>query len=156
MKSVYLESSVVSYIAARPIRGLIVLANQQVTRDWWGAWGSQYELFVSDVVVAECAAGDAAAASERGAIVAGMPMLSTTAAAENLAEVLLGSLALPRNAAVDALHIAVATVNGMDFLLKWNCTHIANASMQQDIRSTCIRSGYIPPTICTPQQLMEG
>jgi hypothetical protein len=111
---------------------------------------------VSDVVVAECAAGDANAASERSAIVEGMPVLSTTTDAENLAEALLESLALPRNAAVDALHIAVATVNGMEFLLTWNCTHIANASMQQDIRSTCIQSGYIPPTICTPQQLMEG
>ncbi len=151
----YVESSVVSYLAARPSRDVVVAGNQQVTRDWWETRRSEYELLVSDVVVAECAAGDPAAASERAVFLTELAVLETTEEAQELANALIASLALPKKAALDALHIGVAAANGMDFLLTWNCAHIANASMQPQIYAACIDFGLIPPTICTPLQLLE-
>jgi len=156
MKSVYLESSVVSYLAARPSRDLVVAGNQQVTRDWWETRRGECELFVSEVVVAECAAGDPAAASERGVFLADLPVLATTDEAEALAEALLSAMALPQKAALDALHIGMAAANGIDILLTWNCAHIANPFMQPQINATCVEFGVIPPTICTPLQLVEA
>ena len=107
MKSIYLESSVVSYLAARPSRDLVVAGNQQVTRDWWETRRGECELFVSDVVVEECAAGDPTAASEREVFLTGLPILATTEEAEALADALLSAMALPKKAVLDALHIGV-------------------------------------------------
>ena len=156
MKSIYLESSVVSYLAARPSRDLVVAGNQQVTRDWWEMRRGECELFVSDVVVAECAVGDPTAASERKIFLGGLPILATTKEAEALADALLSAMALPQKAALDALHIGIAAVNGTDILLTWNCAHIANPFMQPQINAACVEFGVIPPTICTPLQLVEA
>ena len=156
MKSIYLESNVASYLAARPSRDLVVAGNQQVTRDWWEARCSEFELFVSDVVVAECTAGDPTAASEREVFLAGLLVLATTEEAEALADALLSAMALPQKAALDALHIGVAAVNGIDLLLTWNCAHIANPFMQPQITAACVEFGVIPPTVCTPLQLIEA
>ena len=87
---------------------------------------------------------------------AGLPILDVTIDVEELADRLVRGIPLPAKANVDALHVALATVNGIDFLLTWNCTHIANAALQHKIESVCQSAGYNPPTICTPQQLMEG
>ena len=111
MKSIYLESSVVSYLAARPSRDLVVAGNQQVTRDWWETRRGECDLFVSDVVVAECAAGDPTAASEREVFRTDLPVLATTEEAEALAAALLSAMALPQRAALDALHIGLDAVN---------------------------------------------
>ena len=157
MKSIYLESSVVSYLAARPSRDLVVAGNQQVTQDWWETRSGECELFVSEVVVAGCAAGDPTAASEREVLLTGLPVLGTTEEeAEGLADALLAAMALPQRVAVDALHIGVAAVNGIDILLTWNCAHIANPFMQPQISAACVAFGVIPPTICTPLQLLEA
>ena len=156
MKSIYLESSVVSYLAARPSRDLVVAGNQQVTRDWWETRRVECQLFVSDVVVAECAAGDPTAASEREVFLARLPVLTTTEEAEALADALLSAMALPKKAALDALHIGVTAINGIDILLTWNCAHIANPFMQPQINAACVEFGVIPPTICTPLQLVEA
>ena len=156
MKSIYLESSVVSYLAVRPSRDLVVAGNQQVTRDWWETRGGECEVFVSDVVVTECAAGDPTAASEREVFLTDLPVLATTEEAEALADVLLSAMALPQRVALDALHIGVAAVNGIDILLTWNCAHIANPFMQPQITAACVEFGVIPPTICTPLQLVEA
>ena len=156
MKSVYLESSVVSYLAARPSRDLVIAGNQQVTRDWWETRRGEYELFVSDIVVEECAAGDPTAASERGLFLAGLPVLATTEESEALADALLSAMSLSQKAALDALHIALAAANGIDILLTWNCTHIANPFLQPQINAACVEFGVVPPTICTPLQLIEA
>ncbi len=156
MKSIYLESSVVSYLAARPSRDVVVAGNQQVTRDWWETRRHECELFISDVVVAECAVGDSTAVSEREMILVGIPVLATTQEAEALANALLSAMALPRQAALDALHIGVTAVNGIDILLTWNCAHIANPFMQPQIAAACVEFGVVPPTICTPLQLVEA
>ena len=156
MKSIYLESSVVSYLAARPSRDLVVAGNQQVTRDWWETRRGECELFVSEVVVEECAAGDPTAASERRVFLAGLSVLTTTEEAEALADALLSAMALPQKAALDALHIGLAAASGIDILLTWNCAHIANPFIMPQINAACVEFGVIPPIICTPIATYRG
>jgi predicted nucleic acid-binding protein len=153
--TVYLETSIIGYLASRPSRDLITAANQQLTRDWWDEHRQQYDLYVSETVVAECSAGDAQAAEDRLDAIGDIPVLDVGEAAENLADELVKRIPLPENAEVDALHIAIATVNGINYLLTWNCAHIANAALQAQIEAICRSAGFEPPTICTPQQLME-
>jgi predicted nucleic acid-binding protein len=111
---------------------------------------------VSEVVLAEVAGGDANLARQRLLVAQDVPLLHVTEEAEHLAPLLLRAAGLAVNAATDALHMAVATVHGMDYLLSWNCTHIANATIRRAIEKQCRLSGYEPPVICTPQELAEG
>jgi hypothetical protein len=97
--------------------------------------------------------GDPAAAARRLAAVDGLQVLAATREANELAIALLTAAAMPRKAAIDAVHVAIATVNGMDFLLTWNCTHIVNAVMRPRIETVCRDAGFDPPTICTPEEL---
>lgn len=152
---VYLETSVVSYLVGRLSRDVIVLGNQELTREWWASSRAEYDLFVSEVVLAEAAAGDADLARQRLQVAQDVPLLRVTEEAERLAPLLLRAAGLAANAATDALHMAVATVHGMDYLLSWNCTHIANATIRRAIEKQCRLSGYEPPVICTPQELAE-
>jgi predicted nucleic acid-binding protein len=142
--SPYLETSVVSYLVARPWGNPLALARQQITREWWRKRRASFEVFVSDIVEREVTAGDPVSARARLEIVLNFPGLPVPAEAERLAARLVAVHALPPNAADDALHIAVAAVHGMDYLLTWNCRHIANAEMQKAIRSTCLVAGYEP------------
>ena len=154
--TVYLETSIIGYLTSRPTRDLITTANQQLTREWWDDHREQYDLYVSESVITECNAGDAQAAQDRIGTIDDIPVLDVTEGAENLAEKLLKQVPLPQKAEVDALHIAVATVNGINYLLTWNCKHIANATLLPQIEAICRAEGFEPPTICTPQQLMEN
>ena len=153
--SVYLETSVVGYATSRLSRDLVVAAHQQITREWFASRTQRYELFVSQLVVSEASGGDEEAARERAAFLQGIPRLGITGAAGQLAARLVETGAVPRKAAEDALHIAVAAVHGVDYLLTWNCKHIANAAMRQAIESVCREAGYEPPVICTPEELMN-
>jgi len=153
--AVYLETSVVGYATARPSRDLVVAARQQITREWFGLCANGCELFISELVATEASGGDEDAAKERLALVQGIPRLRMTDAAGELAARLVGGGAVPRKAAEDALHIAVAAVHGVDYLLTWNCKHIANAAMRQAIEAVCREVGYEPPVICTPEELMD-
>ena len=117
---------------------------------------AEYELRVSSLVLLECRAGDPDAAALRLAALDGVPVLAQTAEVEALAAALLREVPLPERAAADALHIAVAAVNGVSFLVTWNCTHIANATLRPRIEAVCRRLGYEPPVICTPQELLGG
>ena len=126
MKSVYIETSVISYLTARPSRDLIVAAHQEITREWWESRRLDFEVFVSGFVLEEATQGDADAARRRMDVVAALDELLVNDEVERLAEVLLIEGALPKQARYDALHIAVAAVNGVDYLLTWNCKHIAN------------------------------
>jgi len=154
-KTVYLETTIPSYLTAWHRPELIMAANQQATREWWDVARSKFDVFISDIVVQEISEGDKDAASRRLAAILGISELALSPEAEQLAGLLLASAALPQKARLDALHIAIATLNGMDFLLTWNCRHIANAATQHIIAATCRAAGYEPPTICTPPQLME-
>ena len=151
---VYIETTIVSYLTARPSRDLIIAAHQQLTQEWWRNRRSQFELFVSQLVLQESGAGDQQAASERLAVLAQLPVLELTQESLELARELVNNKALPQKAELDALHISLATVQGMHYLLTWNCKHIANAEMQPAISATCLSKGYEPPIICTPEELM--
>jgi predicted nucleic acid-binding protein len=150
---VYLETSVIGYATSRPSRDLVVAAHQQMTRDWFVSGAAVYQLFVSQLVVREVASGDPDAARERLRFVEGLSVLGITDEAGELARRMVDDGAVPVNAAEDALHIAVATVHGIEFLLTWNCRHIANATMRQGIERVCRESGFEPPVICTPEEL---
>ncbi|HUE70950.1 MAG TPA: type II toxin-antitoxin system VapC family toxin [Pirellulaceae bacterium] len=145
---VYLETSIIGYLASRRSRDLMTAANQQITHEWWDKHRQQYELYVSLPVLAECRAGDAAAAQERAAFFAGLPVLEASQPAEELAGKLIQGIPLPAKAHVDALHIALAAVNGIRFLLTWNCTHIANAALRSSIersREFAVKPDMSPP-----------
>lgn len=152
---VYLETTVVSYLVGRLSRDVIVLGNQELTRDWWTNRGKDYDLFISEIVMAEIASGDAELSRQRLAIADSARLLAVTEEAERLAPLLLRAAGLAANAQTDALHIAVAAVHGMDYLLSWNCSHIANAAIRRAIERQCRASGYEPPVICTPQELTD-
>ncbi len=153
--AVYLETSVVGYATSRLSRDLVVAVHQQITREWFASRAQRYELFVSQLVVSEASGGDEDAARERAAFLQRIPRLGITGAAGELAAKLVESGAVPRKAAEDALHIAVAAVHGVDYLLTWNCKHIANAAMRQAIEGVCREAGYEPSVICTPEELMN-
>ena len=153
-QSVYLETTIPSYLTAWRSSELIMAANQQATRQWWDAARPNYDVFISDVVLREAAEGNKEAAARRLSVLAGIPELELSSEAEQLAGLLLARAALPPKARIDALHIGIATLNGMDFLLTWNCRHIANAATQHIIEATCRSAGFEPPVICTPPQLM--
>lgn len=156
MKSrVYIETSVISYLAAWPSRDLIIAANQQLTQEWWKSKRQGFELYVSQLVVQEAEQGDEQAAQDRLDTLEDIPLLELTEDALILAEKLIETKSLPKQAVEDALHIAVSTVNGLDYLLTWNFKHIANAAMRGRIEQVCRDEGYTPPIICSPQELME-
>ena len=152
---VYLETSVVSYATSRPSRDLVVAGHQQITREWFAHQAPAYKVFISQLVASEACGGDEEAARERTAFLRGIPLLGITDAAGELATELVEGGAVPREATEDALHIAIATVHGVEYLLTWNCKHIANATMRQAIERVCRGAGYEPPVICTPEELMN-
>jgi hypothetical protein len=152
---VYIETSVVSYLTARPSRDLIIAANQQITQEWWQERRAVFDLYVSQMVVQEASAGDPTAAQERLQVLDEIPLLKLNEEAVTFAEKLVQDGPLPPNAVEDALHIAIATLNGMDYLLTWNFKHLANATMRYKIEQVCRQLGYEPPIMCTPQELLE-
>ena len=151
---VYLETTIPSLLTARASRDVLIAGQQQATRDWWDERRNHYQLFVSGLVLVESRRGDVSAAQARAEVLAGCKVLEFSAAAQHLAREILATRLLPAKAAVDAAHIAVAAVHGMDFLLTWNCRHIANAVIVDKVRSTCLAAGHAAPVICTPFELM--
>ncbi len=152
---VYIETSVVSYLTARPSRDVVVAAYQEITREWWGGAAGRFNLVASELVVAEAGAGDAEAAHARLDVLKTVALLDTGEDAVGLAQRLLDQAALPHTAAGDTAHIAIAVTHGVDYLVTWNFRHIANAAMRSRIEGVCREAGYQPPVICSPSELME-
>ena len=152
-RKVYLETSVISYLTARPSRNVIEAGHQQSTYLFWDRRG-EFDLSASELVLTECAAGDPEAASKRLAALQGIPLLEITDYSIELAKDLVASAIVPSNASEDALHISIATVHYVDYLLTWNCRHIANATIVEKLRDICDREGFPAPVICTPHELM--
>lgn len=152
--TVYLETSIVSYLAAFPSRDLITAAHQQITHSWWQARRPDYEIFASQVVLEESRAGDPEMARKRLEILSDVPLLDTTPEVAELAAQLVKRLPLPPRAGADALHIALAAFHEVNFLLTWNCSHIANAVLRPKIERICEEQGYSAPVLCTPEELM--
>jgi hypothetical protein len=153
---VYLESSIFGYLVGwLNQRDLLVAANQQLTREWWARRRHKFELFAAQAVIDEIMEGHADRAADRLALLKEVTILRLTAQATALSEALLLHSAMPAKARVDALHIAIAATSGLDYLLTWNCKHIANARILPTVYSVCSDAGYDPPLICTPQELIE-
>ncbi len=156
MKHVYAETTIVSYLVARPGRDLVQAARQELTREWWESRRQDFEIYVSQLVVEESAEGDADAASRRTEILQDLPRLDVTDDVTSVAEALVSEGVLPREAADDAVHLAAAAVHGTDFLLTWNCRHLANAELTEPAGTLLRAKGYKPPVVCTPEELMGG
>jgi len=152
-RKIYVETSVISYLTARPSKTIIGAAHQQLTLAWWEKRG-QYELMVSEVVVRECGAGDSESAARRLEVVRDLPLLLITEQAIKIAEDLIKQKIVPLKAIEDALHIAIATAHGVDYLVTWNCRHIANPEIQRGIASYLEQIGTVLPFICTPEELL--
>lgn len=150
----YLETTIPSYLAARPGRDLIRAAHQQLTNEWWETRRFNFELFTSQFVHDEAALGDSTAAQERLHILTHIPRLTVTNAVIELTDHILASGRIPRKAATDAAHMAIASVHGMHFLLTWNCRHINNAEIYSHVADICAAQGHPLPIICTPEELM--
>ena len=151
---VYVETTVISYLAASPSRDIVVAAHQQLTREWWER-RDRFELVVSQAVVDEVSRGDTSVAARRLALLAQIPLLDLGDNVNEFARELLRCRAVPAKANLDAVHIAVAAVNHVNYLVTWNCTHIANAAVRGKIEEACRSAGLPTPTICTPEELME-
>jgi hypothetical protein len=154
-KTVYIETSIISYLAALPSRDLIVAAHQQITQRWWERDRRRFEIYISTLVKEEAARGDANAATRRLSITGKLPVLKMKSTVVELAKTLIMRDALPAKAQDDAMHVAIAAIYGCDYLLTWNCRHIDNAENKPLVRLICNDEGYICPEICTPEELME-
>jgi hypothetical protein len=153
MKKVYIESSVISYITAKPSRDLIVLARQALTIEWWESKRNKYEICISELVLQEIASGDPVAAQKRIDVVSDVQNLEITLAAKELANILISEGAVPKNSLEDALHISTVAVQGVEYLLTWNFKHINNASTRSKITHVIENFGYISPILCSPEEL---
>ncbi|OHB82197.1 MAG: DNA-binding protein [Planctomycetes bacterium RBG_16_64_10] len=154
--AVYLETSVIGHLASRLSRDLLTPAHQQLTQQWWETRRPEFDLYVSELVVQEAGGGDPAEAQRWLACLEGVSQLELNDACRRLARDLVDRHAIPQEAVEDAAHIAIAAVHGVDYLLTWNCAHIANAQRRNAIEQVCRDNGYEPPLMCTPEELLGG
>jgi predicted nucleic acid-binding protein len=152
---VYIETTVISYLTARPNQDVVIAGHQKITRDWWQTCRDKFDLVASQLVVREASAGDSQAAKDRLEKLTTLTLLEVTDEAVTLAQELIGTGAVPEKAVEDALHLAIAVTNGVEYLLTWNCTHLANATMRTKIEDVCRTAGFEPVIICTPEELLE-
>lgn len=152
-EKVYLESSVISYLTARPSRDVVKLAKQELTREWWRSCRKHYDLYVSAFVLEEIAAGDPEAAAQRLDSVADLPVLAINAEIVAFYGHLLSAKIVPGKAAADAFHIAIAAHHGMAYLLTWNFKHINNATMKGKITTAVDEAGYTEAVTVSPEEL---
>ena len=153
--SVYIETTIVSYLTGRLSRELIIAGRQALTAEWWEARRERFDVYVSPLVVSEAQEGDPVAAERRMGAIEGIPALAVTDEALRIAHLLTGSGPMPEEYPEDALHIAICAVNGVDYLVTWNCTHLANAALRGQVERFLAEAGYQCPAICTPEELME-
>jgi hypothetical protein len=128
---------------------------QNITKRWWNSWRTQFEIYVSDIVLQEATAGDPQAAQKRLAVMESFPILESDGHSRAFAERIVEICGLPSKALTDAEHVALAAMRGQEFLLTWNCAHLANPHTTSKIRPVCQSEGYSGPLICTPEQLLE-
>jgi len=153
--AVYVETSIVSYLTSRQSRDVVLAAHQQLTRRWWRG-RTAYRTVISQLVLDEAGVGDPIERTRRLRALRGIPILALTEPATQLAGELVRQGALPQKATVDAFHIGIAAAHEIDYLLTWNCKHLANATMRSIIEAICRSSDLRPPIICTPEELPSG
>ena len=155
MKSLYIETSIPSYLTGKPNRDVRVAAWQQITRQWWDQEKDKYELYISELVIREASSGNKDAAQRRLDSLRSITELVIDPESESLATKLIVDGGFPAVAEIDALHVAIAAVQGIDLFLTWNCRHINNADTKPIVRAICLQAGYTCPEICTPQELLR-
>jgi predicted nucleic acid-binding protein len=152
---VYIETTIVGYLTDRPGGDLATQAKKQATKRWWNMQRQSFDLFTSELVAQEAASGHPEAAERRLDALAALPSLEIAGDAGVLASKITGASMIPEKYSDDALHVATATINGMDYLLTWNLSHIANATLRKKYEQVIRSEGYEPPIICTPEELLE-
>lgn len=155
MASAYLETTIPSYLTSRPSRDLVVAAHQQLTHDWWGVARDHADLFVSELVLEEIRRGDARVAASRLKIIEELPVLSINEESIELASVYSKRLGL-QGAEADILHIAITVAHGLDYLITWNCRHIANGRVIHRLIAINEELGKTIPVITTPEFFLEA
>ena len=154
MEKVYIETSFISFLCGRPSRNLLAAAWQQISLDWWEYRRPLFDLYTSELVISEAGRGNEGAAERRLSYLEHLPVLNVTDSATALAQRFIDEGTMSEKAFGDALHVALAVVHSMDYLLTWNCRHIDNAQTKTLVRRLCIHEGLSFPEICTPQELM--
>ncbi len=153
-ETIYIETSIFGHLTARPTDNLIVAANIKITQDWWNEHRSSFTLYASEIVENEAAKGDPTIAAQRLNLLQSLMLLELTEEAFELSQAFLSKSNLPPKASNDSLHIALATVYSIDYLLTWNCKHMANAQIQRKLAQISSELGYVLPVICTPYELI--
>jgi hypothetical protein len=151
---VYVETTVLSYLAARPSKDAVTAGRQVLTRRWWDSERSKYELVVSEAVEVECERGDPQAVGIRRSLLQQASLFPLDQEILNLARILIAPGAIPQKAGPDAVHIAAASVARCDFLLTWNFRHIANVQIRREVERILAKHGYTKTKICTPEELI--
>lgn len=152
--SVYLETTVISYLTAKRNRDIVIAARQETTRQFWDLLGRSYVPYVSALVISECSKGDPEQSRKRIESIKGFSILSTDSESEMLANLILHSKGIPEQYPEDALHLALAAANGIDFVATWNFAHINNPFTRRLIRTIIEGAGYQCPEIISPDELL--
>lgn len=153
-QKVYLETSIISYYTASPNRDLVIAAWQEITHEIWPVLQDKFDIYISALVIQEASRGDKKAAKKRMSALSEFPVLEITPQVQEVANLLIAENAIPAEAEEDALHIAVASLNGIEFLLTWNFSHINNAFKKSKIIESIENQGFIPPEICSPEEFI--
>ena len=152
----YIETTIIGHLVGRMLTDPIVAGRQAVTRQWWPSAIGKYRFYVSKVVADECATGDTNAANERLFVLDSLEFLAMSPSVDELAAKLIAEFAVPKTEPRDAIHISLAAVNGLEYLVSWNFKHIVNPTTRSAIERVCRDAGFVPPIICTPDELMEA
>ena len=153
-QTVYVETTIFSYLAARTSGDLVTAAHQRVTAEWWTTAAMRFDLVTSVVVLQEVSAGDPSVAERRPALVGNIPLLGLTPEARDLARQLVTIGVVPAHATADAEHVALATISAVDYLVTWNLSHLVGAVVRRRLESALRKLGFDPPTLCTPEELL--
>ena len=154
--TVYIETTIPSYLISKLSRDIFVLSHQEITKNWWNNHRKEYSLFTSKIVVEEILRGDPELSKKRKSLLSGIPVLDVTEKIENLAKNYFEFLGIPKKSILDSFHLAIAVYNEIDFLLTWNCKHLANAYTRRKLADYNIKFGYKIPDICTPEELIKS
>lgn len=154
-QKVYIETSVISYLTAKPSRDLVIAAHQKITYDWWQKSKPKFYCFISEFVINEISKGDNEAASKRLSVVSKLPLLEHTHLIDELADNYIKILSIPEKSKTDAFHLAIAVLFEIEYLLSWNCKHISNAIVSNKVNEFNKKNSLYMPVLCTPLMLME-
>jgi hypothetical protein len=154
-QSVYIETTIVSYLAANLSRDIVVAAHQQITQEWWINVRPKLDCYISPFVIQESQRGDDEISKRRIKLLSGISVLEMNNKIEKMADIYFDKLKIPDKAQLDAAHLAVACYYKMDYLISWNCKHIVSARIRKELETINNGLQIFTPIICTPEELME-